>query len=139
VNQRGKVNFVAVLMLAGLIGAGWWAYTFGPIYFDNAEVKQLTQTYVSRATSLQERGDIDLSGLYLNALNQIGSHEETDPSGKRVEKRGLGVTKENITFKKDQVTGIATVGVTYSRTFQLKPLQKWKTLNFTVMKESPFK
>jgi hypothetical protein len=76
----------------------------------------------------------------MNELNtKVGTHDEVDAFGnKKTDVPGLGVKKEQLTFKKDNVTGIATVGVEYSRTFQLKPFKKWKTIHFQVYKSKPF-
>lgn len=137
-NQRGKVQFTSLVLLAGLIIAGWAAFNWGPIYLDHGEVKQITQEFLSRYTSLQERADVDLTTLYVNRLNEIGEHEAVDAFGNKTIKRGLGITKDQITMRRDNVTNIATVGVEYSRTFQLKPLKKWKTLQFRAFKETAF-
>lgn len=135
-NQRGKVQFATIGLIAGIILAAWAAVTYGPIYLDHAEAKQVTQEMLSRMLSVNQRADVDLNVLYLTKLNELGEHEEVDATGKRTLKKGLGVTKEQITMKKDPYSGVVTVGVEYDRTFQLKPLKKWKTIHFRVFKVS---
>lgn len=134
-NQRGKVQFLTIVLILAIAGAAWAAVIYGPYYLDHSTVKQTTQQYLSRMTSVNKRGDVDLRKLYIAELNRIGQHDETDATGLKKVVKGLGITDEMVTWKTDNVTGISTVGVEYSRTFQLKPLKKWKTLQFSVFKE----
>lgn len=137
-NQRGKIQFTTILLILGLVTAGWAAFIWGPIYIDNMTVRQTTTQYMSRFTSHSTRGDIDLRQLYVNELNRIGDHVENDEFGNPKKVPGLGITPENITMEYDSVQSIARVGVEYDRTFQLYPFKKWKTIHFSVFKEQPF-
>ena len=138
-NQRGKIQFTTILFLLGIVVAGWAVVIYGPVYYDNMTVRQVTQTYLSRFTSIQTRQDLDLKQLYINELNQIGKHEQTDQFGNKKVVKGLGITPEMITMQHDQVQGIARVGVEWDRTFQLYPFKKWKTIHFSVVREQAFK
>lgn len=138
-NARGKFGVLHVVLIAGLTYAGFWGVNYGPVYLDNAELKQVGQEFLNRATAIQRVPDERLIELIIERANEkIGKHVETDRFGNTSIKPGMGFKKENVTITRDTVKKMVRIEIKYSRTFQLKPLKKWKTLDFDIVKEGPY-
>jgi hypothetical protein len=135
VQPRGSVNPVSVLMFLGVAGALYWATMFGPMYLDNMSMSEVLDVGISASGG----SDNDVVNAMLNRVNlsadAIGSHLEETDSGEVVEKKGLGLTADNITVTRDG--GRITVAIDYTREVRLKPTHKVRVLTFHVEKEGP--
>ncbi len=130
----GKTNPVSVLLLAAMVAGGWWLYTYGPIYWDNMEVKDEVSKGVAQAIL---EGDVQAQNTMVNRLNKsVGWHYQLDEETQQeVVKDGLGLERDQVVVKSDSSTKMVTVRVEYDRTFQLAPFKQRKTLHFVVLKQ----
>lgn len=133
----GKVNPVTVLLVLALVGAGWWAVIFVPVYWDNLDVREAVDAAFAR---YHVDGEERARGFLMDRLNlvtpqgTIGHHFEIDEDGMEQEMPGLGVPDENVTFDYVERDSQLTVRVEYDRVVVLKPSQKRRTLHFVVEK-----
>ncbi len=130
----GKTNPISVLLLLGAVGGGWWLYTYGPIYWDNLEVKDEVSKGVNQAIL---EGDAAARLTLLIRMNKsVGWHFEIDPQTEaEVVKPGLGLEKEQVVVNSDTSTRTVTVRVEYDRVVPLWPFKQRKTLHFVVLKQ----
>ena len=130
----GKTNPFSVLLLAAIVAGGWWLYTYGPIYWDNMEVKDQVAKGVAQAIL---EGDANAQMTLLTQMNKtIGWHYQVDEETQEEQvKPGLGLEKDQVVVNSDSATKMVTVRVEYDRTFQLAPFKQRKTLHFVVLKQ----
>src|SRR5947209_8298304 len=114
----GKVNLVALVLLAGAAGAIYWLIFFIPVYLDNIDVKNAVEAAYNRAASLD---DVTIRGQIKAEASRFGTHIEDDGFGNMVEKQGLGLTDEQIVIERDEVLKTVLVRVDYAREVKLKP------------------
>ena len=130
----GETNPFSVLLLLALAAGGWWLYVFGPVYWDNLEVKDAVAKSVNQAVL---EGDANAQITLLIQLNRtVGWHYQVDEETQAEQvKAGLGLEKEQVLVKTDSDAKMITVRVEYDRTFQLVPFKQRKTLHFVVLKQ----
>jgi hypothetical protein len=121
-------------MFLAFAAGGWWIYIYGPIYWDNLEVKDEVAKGMSQAIL---EGDAQAHATLMVRLNKtIGWHYDIDPETQEESvKPGLGVDKEAVEVASDSSTKSIKVRVEYDRTFQLVPFKQRKSLHFVVLKE----
>jgi hypothetical protein len=134
VRATGKVNLIAVVIVAAMAGAIYWTVMFSGVYLDNMDIKtEVVGAYNEAGRKL----DPQLMARILDRANHVGTHKEDDGYGRIVEKKGLGLTDENVTIERDDVQKRILIRVEYDREVQLKPLQKIRRVHFNVSKEGP--
>jgi hypothetical protein len=133
----GKINPVSVLLLLAVGGGVYWAVLFGPVYFDNLDVREAVDAAFSR---YHIEGEKRARQYLLDRLNTrtpegtIGHHFEVDDDGVERELPGLDVPEEDVSFDYDERTSELTVRVEYDRVVVLKPTRKRRTVHFVVQK-----
>lgn len=131
---RGQVNVVSLLIFAVLVGAGWWAYLYFPLFLDDIDAR----TIVAEAANatLQDTPE-RMQTKYFDRLNSsVGWHYATDEmANTRTVTPGLGISPEQFTVERDRALGVVRVHLDYARTIQLKPFNTWRTFRFAHDKE----
>jgi hypothetical protein len=137
VRPTGAVNPVSVLLVIAGAGAIYYAVMFGPLYIDNMSVKQAAEVGLTAGRGPEE----SIRDVVLRTINTgpeaVGTHMEEDAEGNLVEKRGLGLTEENVSVFKDEAAKTVRISIDYSRTVRLKPTQKTRTVSLHAEKEGP--
>ena len=125
VRPSGKVNLIGVVILGAIAYGIWWVVTFSGVYLDNIDVRDAVEGAYNESG---RKDDATLISIMKNQLNlsTLGKHEETDEFGVTSEKGGLGLTDENFTISRDDVTKRITITIQYQRKVSLKPLKKIK-------------
>lgn len=131
----GKINIVALLMLAGVVIGIWLLITIGPAYLDNLDVKEGVSETLNQL--LQNYTDEQLKARLVAKLATVGDHLADDGYGTITRQRGLGITADDIEIERDDVHGTATITVSYTRVMELKPLNKEREINFVVSRTGP--
>jgi hypothetical protein len=127
----GKFKPVTLLLVLALVAAGWWMYTFMPIYLDHLEMREATQQIINTIPAVGLTAEPGKDVLYrINA--QIGWHLEVDEeTGVEREVPGMNITREdNLVINYDQAAKRVTVTIEYDRVVLLKPFNKRRTLHF---------
>lgn len=125
----GKVNPISVLVIAALIGGGWYGFIVVPLYFDNLDVREAFDQALN-VTVLEgvDRGRASA----MNRINgQIGWHYQIDEeTGKELVAPGLGVDPESLEIEVDTQAKEMTGHFEYTRVVQLKPFEKRKSYHY---------
>jgi hypothetical protein len=130
----GKVNVVTLLFLAAIVGGGYFAFTHGPVYIDNLEVREAVAAAYNqapRSTDDQVRAGIR------ERVRKMGTHMERDQFGVEREVPGLGLRDDQIVIERNTVTNTVRITVEYEREIELKPFKRTKVIRFREEKEGP--
>ncbi|HYO57375.1 hypothetical protein [Archangium sp.] len=117
-------------LVAGVIYVG---VIFVPFYVDNFAVKEAVTAAYNMAA--QTTDDDSLRNTILERTSRMGNHWERDEHDRDILVPGLGLTAEQITIERSDVTPNVRIQVDYSRRVRLKPTKRIHTLNFRVVKE----
>lgn len=126
-SSLGTLFAVAVVALAG-----WWLIVIGPAYLDHFDVKMAVTEAVARAP---RNSDETLAGYIIQKTGTVGEHEADDGYGNVTTKKGLGLTRDDITITRDEVNNSISIRVEYARVRKLKPLSGERTLHFVAEDE----
>ncbi|MHB8879138.1 MAG: hypothetical protein ACYC8T_36020, partial [Myxococcaceae bacterium] len=97
---HGRVNIVAVLLIAAVVGGLYWIIMFSSVYLDNLDIKEA----VAAAYNGSGRNNDDtLRGIIKGKAAQVGTHKDDDGYGTVTIQRGLGLKDEDITITRDEV------------------------------------
>jgi hypothetical protein len=129
--QPSSVNFVSFLLLALLLGAGYWAFCFGPAYFKNYQVKQLVHEAASRYYKLSF---LDKS-LRAQKTNELMN----ETRGKIVEVLGFNDPQLVVQLLINEESKKVNVVAEYDHTVALAGTQKVRVLHFKTLAESDYK
>src|SRR5207302_8612014 len=95
VRPSGKINLIAVLILAGVFAGIYWCIFFLPKYLDHLSVKEAVEASYADSKRYDEK--VLFSQIKTRTDNpDFGMHRELNDNGESVEKPGLGLTEENI-------------------------------------------
>jgi hypothetical protein len=130
----GKTGLSELLLLALIAGVIYGAWVFSPAVLDNIDVKEAISVAYNSAGKL---GDAQLKLLILQRLGKVGTHEAEDDHGEIVERKGLGLTHENILIERNEPLQTIRIGVEYERVVRLKPTSRVKVLSFSPEHEGP--
>ena len=137
----GKINLIAVVVLAAVLGGFWWLLNYAGVYLDNLDVRDAVKGAYNSAWHVP---DHQLRFEILHKVNSstVGWHEETDQYDRTERKKGLGLTDEDVTVERDEVTNTIKITASYKRKVYLWPWPgkdnvRW--VNFTETKQGPIK
>ena len=142
-NQRpsGKVNLIAVVVIAAVLGGIWWIVNYAGVYLDNLGAHDAVRGAFNQAfreTDMFLKHDIENK---LN-LSTAGEHEETDALGVTKTAKGLGITDDDIEVERDEVAKTISITLTYKRKVVLFPWlgkNNVRWLTFREHKQGPIK
>lgn len=131
---KGKINFIGVLMLAGITYGIWWIVTYSTVYLDNLDVKNAVNTAFNQSPRSTDEA---MRAGVIRALNfnSVGWHWEENDDGLKQRKPGLGLTDEQVEIERDEVNNTILVRVAYAREVELAPFDKLDTVKFVVEKQ----
>ena len=131
----GKVNLVALALIAAVVGGLWYGICVAPAYLDNLDVSEAVAASIAKAKNFAT--DETIRGTILQASRRVGTHKADDGYGNITEQTGLGLTDDNIEIIRDSVQNMIQIRVEYEREMELKPLNRVVRLRFAVHKEGP--
>lgn len=133
----GKINPFTVLLVIGLVLVGWYGFLTVPLYIDHLDVREAAEQIRNLVPA--SRSPEEAAGNPLRRLNsQVGWHYSVDEeTGEERVLPGLGLTMDdNVTVDVDESGKQVTVVIDYTRTFQLKPLQRRQNFHFRAESKS---
>ncbi|GAC1336178.1 MAG: hypothetical protein NVSMB23_00310 [Myxococcales bacterium] len=128
------LTWVSFLLLVLVAAGGYWAFVFGPVYLDHAEVKQFCAQAGNMAYT--EHSDAAVKAFVVNHIRTKFAYEE-------LLSNGMTKTSYKIDFDPDQDVRIERsalppkidIEVSYGRTVALPILGGARTVNFLVHTE----
>lgn len=130
-------TFLGYVMVAALLGALYAAITFGPVYVDHMDAKDLVNSTFNQFRDLgAEQLQLELMRKFL--MVPWETHPVENEFGEVVQEKGLLLTAEQVFVEYDERTKVLHVRVNYERRVQLKPTDKVRVLKFVIeRKERP--
>ena len=132
-HPSGKISFGGLVLLTLVAGGIYAGVMFVPFYVDNLDVKEAVAVAFNR--SAQSSDDDALRALIIERTSDLGNHWERDRFDRDILVPGLGLTPEQITIERSEVSGKIRIQVDYTRRVRLKPTKNVHTLRFRVVKE----
>ncbi len=137
----GKINLLAVVIVAALASGLWWIINYASAYLDNLDVRDAVRGAYNSAWHMP---DSQLQFEIKNKVNssQVGWHEEEDKFGVMQKQRGLGITDDQIVIERDEVNNTIHISVSYKRKVYLWPWfnkNNVRWVSFTETKNGPIK
>jgi hypothetical protein len=128
---RGAVSLINLLLLLGLVAAGYLAWTFVPVWLDSLDVREASSAAFNR---MAIDPDLDrIRGYFLDRTKRSGTHWENE-GGTRMEKPGLGLTGADVLIERDAAEHTGHIQVDYQREVRLWPTDRFVSVDFHVDK-----
>ena len=128
---RGAVSVLNLLLLLGLVAAGYLAWTFVPVWLDSLDVREASSAAFNR---MAVDPDLDrIRSYFLDRTKRIGTHWESE-GATRVEKPGLGLTPADILIERDAAEHTGHIQLDYQREVRLWPTDRFVSVDFHVDK-----
>jgi hypothetical protein len=129
-SQRG-LTWVSFLLLVLVVAGGYWLYVFGPVYLDNAEVKQ----FCAQAGNLAytERRDATIKAFVVDHIQAKFVYDEMQPNG--VSKKAYRIDfdpDQDIRIERTTIPPLINIDVSYGRLVPLPIIGGARTLTFNV-------
>jgi hypothetical protein len=110
--ERGAVSWVTLLLFVLVVGGGYLAWVWIPVYILDYEAKQVARDYINQAVK-----DPDDAGLVLRMTQKLAvldSTEELDDAGKPVRVPVIVVDPSTVTWERDRDATPPTVHVAFA-------------------------
>lgn len=133
-HQRGGISWVTALLLALLVGGGYLAWTYFPVYVLHYEVKQVVHDYANQA--VKNSNDAELVANMVHKLATLDTQAQLDDRGQVVQVPTVQVEGRDVTWERDTSSAppILHVQFDYTRTIEYPLLHRWteKTLHVDI-------
>jgi hypothetical protein len=121
------VNLVNLTLLLLLLGGGYAAYLFIPLWLDDLDMREAVAAAFGQTSTNPD--DNYIRAVVLQRARSVGTHWE-EQDGKQVELPGLGVEPGDVVIERKAEGGQVRVAVDYTRTVRLRPLQRFYSVAF---------
>jgi hypothetical protein len=121
------VNLVNLTLLLLLLGGGYAAYLFIPLWLDDLDMREAVAAAFGQMSTNPD--DNYIRSVVLQRARSVGTHWE-EQDGKQVELPGLGVEPGDVLIERKGEGGEVRVRVDYTRTVRLRPLQRFYSVAF---------
>ncbi len=132
-SARGGISWVTALLLALIVGGGYLAWTWLPVYIVHDEVKQVVRDYINQA--VRNPDDAQLVEGMVHKLRTLDEQDVVDESGNPDKVPTVQVAATEVVWERD--TGAPPtlhVAVEYTRPVAYPLLNRWtqKTLSIDI-------
>ncbi|MCY1078640.1 hypothetical protein [Archangium lansingense] len=132
-HPSGKISLGGLVLLTLIVGGIYVGVMVVPFYVDNLDVKEAVAAAHNRAA--QGAPDDSLRNTIIERTSDLGTHWERDQFDRDILVPGLGLTPEQISIERSDVTGKVRIEVEYSRRVRFKPTSHVRTLKFRVVQD----
>jgi hypothetical protein len=133
-HQRGGISWVTALLVALLVGGGYLAWTYVPVYLLHYEAKQVVRDYANQA--VRNPNDEQLVAKMVQKLASLDTQAQLDDQGQTVQAPTIQVEAKDVTWERDASAEPPTLHVQfeYTRTIEYPLLHRWteKTLQVDI-------
>ena len=130
----GKINLIGLVLILAVVGAIYAVVILSGPYVDNMDVKEKVDAAYNQS---HRRTDDELKKFIVTETSTFGEHDEDDGFGNVKTVRGLGITPDNITIERNDVTNTILIRVDYDRKVILSPTNKVKYIHMHVQHQGP--
>lgn len=111
---RGRITWVSLLLLVALVGGGYLALTYVPVYWLHVEVKQVVRDYMNQA--IKNKDDAVLVEMMIHKIRVLDSQERLDDRGKIVKVPTIQLQPREVTWTRDTSSQPNTLRVAFEYT-----------------------
>jgi|GEM_PF-1736139 len=126
--ERG-LTFVTVLMLLALFGATYWCFAFGPVYWQNHEVK--AQLREAAASAYHDPSDVTIRKKLMRTFDDNYGYDGTDAAGHTARLNKLEFDENDLQFQRIANPPSIRVDFHYLRTVNLPIFGGQRRVAFT--------
>ena len=128
--ERGAVNAVAVLLVLGIVAAGYAAWVFVPVWMLHYEVKQVVRDYGNRA--VKDPDDAGLAEAMVGKIRSLHRSPAVDAAGQVVTVPTVALERRDVTWQRLQDPPRLHVSFEYPREIELPFLNRFVEKTFVV-------
>jgi hypothetical protein len=110
-------SFVSLLLLAGLLAAGYWIWAFGPAYYDNHELKQILREGGNLAYT--QKDDKVVRAFLIRRIDQMFGFDETDARGQPKRSLRIQYEPDELVLERSPAPPQIRIALTYGRTIPM--------------------
>jgi hypothetical protein len=96
---RGQVSWVTAVLVLAVLGGGYLAWVWVPVYIYKFQAEQVTRDFMNQA--VKNRNDRLLVDNMAKKLRMIGTVEVAGEDGARTERPAVEVDPSDITWERD--------------------------------------
>jgi hypothetical protein len=129
---RGGVSWVTLALLAVVVGGGYAAWMWLPVFLVHVEVKTVVRDYMNQA--VREPSDAKLVGNLVQKLRSLDALELPGEDGSPVAVPTVQVAAEDVTWERDTGATPPTLhaAFVYTRYVAYPLLGRWATTTLAV-------
>lgn len=129
---RGEVTWVGLLLLVLLVGAGYLAWVWVPVYVVHYQVKQVVRDYMNQA--VHDRNDSDLVTRMTRKIASLAQVDGVDAYGAPARVPAVELEPAQVTWERDATRSppMLHVAFEYERSVTYPFLETKATKVFTV-------
>ena len=130
--ERGGISWVTLLLLVIVVGGGYLAWVWLPIYFENYTVKQVVRDYMNQA--IKNKDDEGLRRNMVLKIRSLDEREVVDEDGRTVRVPGVALDERDVTWERDTRSQPPMIRVSfeYAREVEYPVLDRTTTKVFVV-------
>jgi hypothetical protein len=121
-------------MLASVVGGGYLAWVWVPLYFDHYAVKQVVADYMNQA--VKNPDDAGLRRAMVQKIHSLGQLETVDAYGQRAKVPAIPVDEQGVTWERDATAKSLRIAFEYERLVIYPILDRTTVKTFAVDKTS---
>jgi hypothetical protein len=96
---RGQITWVGLLLLVLLVGGGYLAWVWGPVYVLHYEVKQVVRDYMNQA--VRDRNDVQLVENMTRKLASLAQVDGVDAYGRPARLPAVALVPADVTWERN--------------------------------------
>jgi hypothetical protein len=129
---RGGISWVTVLLLSLLVGGGYLAYVWGPVYIVHYQVKQVVRDYMNQA--VKNRNDAAQVEKMLHKMRTLDTLEVPGDDGEPVEIPAVEIDPQSVVWERDADSDppLLHVQLEYTRPVYYPLLDRWTEITLGV-------
>lgn len=130
--QRGAITWVTLLLVIVVVGAGYLAWVWAPIYFENYAVKQVVRDYMNQA--IKNPNDAMLRQMMVAKIRSLVQVDGVDRFGRPARVPGIALEEGDVSWERDTSSQppMLHVQFDYLREVNLPFLERTSSKVFTV-------
>jgi len=127
-DQSGRIKFLTIVLVAAVVGGGYFAVIWVPLFVDNMHVKEDCQKAVDETWKFKDTDHP--RNTFLTLLKNVGMHAVNE-GGEMVQEPVVNPSSDDLQVQIDQSVSpaVLSIDVSYPRTVNL-PLLKGKKHTF---------
>ena len=131
-SARGQITWVTAAILAALLGGGYLAWVWVPVYIVDFQARQVVRDFMNRA--VKDRNDDRLRADMIRRLEMLATDQVVDERGEPATVPAVALAPGDVVWERDTSGPAPTLHVAfeYVRVVELPYLDRTVEKSFTV-------